>query len=77
LPLWRVAVTKEGGKVVVDEHPSTPRLAGWKRAALGTGAHLLGMHLEESCGFTERQCLHERLRGRQDHTTGKSLATTA
>jgi hypothetical protein len=60
LPLGSVAVTKEGGKVVVDENPSTPGLAGWKHAALGTAAHLLRVHLEEGGGFTERQCLHGR-----------------
>jgi hypothetical protein len=60
LPLGRVAFTKEGGKVVVNEHPSTPGLAGWKHAALGACAHLLGVHLEECRGFGERQRLHER-----------------
>jgi hypothetical protein len=60
LPLRSVPVTKKGGKVVVDEHPSATGLASWKYAAFGAAAHLLGVHLEKGCGFGERQSLHER-----------------
>jgi hypothetical protein len=60
LPLRSVPVAKEGGKVLVDEHPSTSGFARWKRAAFGAAAHLLGVHLEEGRGFGERQGLHGR-----------------
>jgi hypothetical protein len=60
LPLDSVPVTKEGGKVVIDEHPSASWLASWKRAALGAAAHLLGVHLEKGRCFGERQRLHGR-----------------
>jgi hypothetical protein len=68
LPLRRVAVSKEGGKVVVDEHPSTPWLASWKRTALGAAAHLLRVHLEEGGRFGKRHCLH----GRDGSTSARS-----
>jgi hypothetical protein len=51
LPFRSVAVTKKGGKVLVDKHPSTAGLAGWQDAALSAAADLLGVHLEEGGGF--------------------------
>jgi hypothetical protein len=61
LPLRSVPVAKEGGKVVVNEHPSTTGLASWKRAAFGAAAHLLGVHLEKGRSFGERQGLHSAM----------------
>jgi hypothetical protein len=51
LPFGSVAVTKKGGKILVDKHPPAAGLAGGQDAALSTAADLLGMHLEEGRGF--------------------------
>jgi hypothetical protein len=60
LPLGSVAVSQEGGKVVVNEYPSPTGLACRQCAALGAAAHFLRMHLQEGRGFSERQRLHDR-----------------
>jgi len=67
LPLRSVALTEEGGKIVIDKHPSTTRLARRQGAALGTAPNLLGMHLEERGSFVQREGLHgSKLRELQD-----------
>jgi hypothetical protein len=58
LPLLSVLVSEKRGKVVVDEYPSTARLAGGDQSPLGTAAHFLGVHLQEAGGLQQSERIH-------------------
>jgi hypothetical protein len=59
LPLRSVAVTEEGGKILVDEHPSAAWLASRQDTALGAVSDFFRVHLEEGSGLGQRQGLHD------------------
>jgi hypothetical protein len=59
LPLRRVALAHEGGKVVVDEHPAAAGLAGRNHAALGARTDFFRVHLQEARGLFEGERVHE------------------
>jgi hypothetical protein len=60
LPLQRVALAHERGKVVVDEHPAASGFAGREDAAFGAHADLFGVHLQKVRRFFESQRVHGR-----------------